>query len=193
MQPIQSDANQDKIDIRWGAGQTQQHEMQQQLITKNPNTSQRKEASWSSDPDSLWGWGWGVGRSGWQELINIGCREIGWFRSRMRSFIVPFSAAPACVARRQGDGDRPRSHACILERTINVIVSLNLAHEGEYNYSAAFSRIYMQMTVPLLICYFCAIPADEAEEGRKRKARYLTLPRLLVSGWGQRRRCGAFA
>lgn len=87
----------------------------------------------------------------------------------MRSFIVPFSDAPACAARRQGDGDRTRSHACILERTINVIVSLNLAHEGEYNYSLAFSRIYMQMTVPLLICYFCTIPADEAEEGKGRE------------------------
>lgn len=50
-----------------------------------------------------------------------------------------------------------------------MIVSHNLAREGEYNYSAAFPCIYMQMTVPLLICYFCTIQPDEAEEGRKEK------------------------
>lgn len=107
---------------------------------------------------------------------------------------------PTPLLRGERDWNRPGSHsatAWILERAINVIVSHNLAHEGEYNYSAAFPlHLHANDGATLNLLFF----HDSGGRGRggggggERKAgRYLTLPRLLVLGWGQRRRCGAFA
>lgn len=149
--PIWNYENQDEIKV-WDAGETQK--WQNTIITtwnhkKNPS----KRISLN---------GGSAGRGGGVTGVDKHLLSWNWVIPIQNALISSLLFPPLHADSGPWNRPRPRSTtAWILERTINVIVSHNLAHEGGYNYRAAFSRIYMQMTVPLLICYFCTNPADE--------------------------------